>query len=136
LFFLLGTLLQVSWLRGSDLQVLSSAWTKFTGDDRIRIIPADQTHSWTLAINNVSIKDTGPYLCQVNTEPKLTLYNYLTVEGTVRTFLPECQGLVFTRELVELQGLTFYLVDVLVQVLVVRIDVSQIIRLFSEFNPT
>jgi hypothetical protein len=48
----------------------------------------------------------------------------------------QCQGLVFTRELVELQGLTFYLVDVLVQVLVVRIDVSQIIRLFSEFNPT
>ena len=49
-------LFQVSWLRGSDLQVLSSGWNKFTGDNRIRIIPADQSHSWTLAITNVTTK--------------------------------------------------------------------------------
>jgi len=71
----------VSWLRGSDLQVLSSGWDKFTADSRIRIFPADQTHSWTLSITNVTIKDTGAYLCQVNTEPKLTLRYFLTVEG-------------------------------------------------------
>lgn len=69
----------VSWLRGSDLQVLSSGWDKFTGDSRIRIIPADRSHSWTLAIRNVTTSDTGVYYCQVNTEPKLSLTNYLTV---------------------------------------------------------
>ena len=72
---------QVSWLRGSDLQVLSSGWDKFTSDNRIRIFPADQSHSWTLSITNVTTKDTGAYLCQVNTEPKLTLRYILTVEG-------------------------------------------------------
>lgn len=71
----------VSWLRGSDLQVLSNGWDKFTADSRIRIIPADQSHSWTLSITNVTTKDTGSYLCQVNTEPKLTLSYYLSVEG-------------------------------------------------------
>ena len=77
---------QVSWLRGSDLQVLSSGWDKFTADSRIRIFPADQTHSWTLSITNVTIKDTGAYLCQVNTEPKLTLRYFLTVEGMYYVF--------------------------------------------------
>lgn len=72
----------VSWLRGSDLQVLSSGWNKFTGDNRIRIIPADQSHAWTLAITNVTTKDSGPYFCQVNTEPKLTLTFNLKVEDS------------------------------------------------------
>ena len=73
----------MSWLRGSDLQVLSSGWDKFTSDNRIRIFPADQSHSWTLSITNVTTKDTGAYLCQVNTEPKLTLRYILTVEGNL-----------------------------------------------------
>ena len=76
---------QVSWLRGSDLQVLSSGWDKFTSDNRIRIFPADQSHSWTLSITNVTTKDTGAYLCQVNTEPKLTLRYILTVEGNFQS---------------------------------------------------
>ena len=65
--------MQVSWLRGSDSQVLSSGFAKFTGDRRVKVIPADRSHSWGLSIRNVTPSDSGRYLCQVNTEPKISL---------------------------------------------------------------
>ncbi|CAB4059358.1 unnamed protein product [Lepeophtheirus salmonis] len=69
----------VSWLRGTDLQVISSGWTKFTGNRRVSIVPADRSHTWKLVIRNITPKDSGQYLCQVNTEPKISQINYLKV---------------------------------------------------------
>ena len=77
----LAKIFQVSWLRGSDSQVLSSGFTKFTGDRRVRVIPADRSHTWALAIANVTTGDSGSYLCQVNTEPKISLRFLVTVAG-------------------------------------------------------
>ncbi len=74
--------LQVSWFRASDSQVLSTGWTKFTGDRRVKVLPADRSHSWGLQIRNVTPADTGLYLCQVNTEPKISLPFHVTVTGT------------------------------------------------------
>jgi hypothetical protein len=74
-------LFQVSWFRASDSQVLATGWTKFTGDRRFQVLPADRSHSWGLTIRNVTPSDTGLYLCQVNTEPKIGLPFHLSVTG-------------------------------------------------------
>ena len=47
---LICVLLQVSWLRGSDSQVLSTGYHKFTGDRRVKVIPAERSHTWSLEI--------------------------------------------------------------------------------------
>lgn len=75
---------QVSWLRSSDSQVLSAGWTKFVGDRRFMVFPAERSHTWGLEIRNVTPADTGLYFCQVNTEPKISLDFHLTVTGTRR----------------------------------------------------
>ncbi|XP_059082299.1 zwei Ig domain protein zig-8-like [Tigriopus californicus] len=77
----------VSWLRASDSQVLTTGWTKFTGDRRVKVIPADRSHTWGLGIRNVTPSDTGFYLCQVNTEPKITLRFHLSVTKSF-AFIP------------------------------------------------
>ena len=79
--FLCSARFQVSWFRSSDSQVLSSGWTKFTGDRRFKVVPADRSHTWGLDIRNVTPADSGQYLCQVNTEPKITLEYYISVTG-------------------------------------------------------
>ena len=45
------------------------------------MLPADRSHTWGLRIKNVTTTDTGAYLCQVNTEPRITLPFHLTVTG-------------------------------------------------------
>ncbi|TRY67343.1 hypothetical protein TCAL_14676 [Tigriopus californicus] len=79
--------IRVSWLRASDSQVLTTGWTKFTGDRRVKVIPADRSHTWGLGIRNVTPSDTGFYLCQVNTEPKITLRFHLSVTKSF-AFIP------------------------------------------------
>ena len=74
---------QVSWLRGSDSQVLSTGFTKFSGDRRVTVLPADRSHTWGLSIKNVSTADSSIYMCQVNTEPRISLPFYLTVSGMI-----------------------------------------------------
>ena len=46
-----------------------------------QVLPADRSHTWGLRIRNVTTTDTGAYLCQVNTEPRITLPFHLTVTG-------------------------------------------------------
>ena len=72
---------QVSWLRATDSKVISTGWTKFTNDRRVKVQPADRSHTWGLRIDNVRPSDTGVYLCQVNTEPKISLAFDLVVTG-------------------------------------------------------
>ena len=47
----------------------------------LQVLPADRSHTWGLRIKNVTTTDTGAYLCQVNTEPRITLPFHLTVKG-------------------------------------------------------
>ncbi len=59
------TRFQVSWLRGSDVQVLSTGFTKFTGDRRVKVIPAERSHTWALEIRSAGAFRTtaiGPIL--------------------------------------------------------------------------
>ncbi|CAK1580724.1 unnamed protein product [Parnassius mnemosyne] len=116
----------VSWIRSSDLQILTHAGTVFTADSRVSAItgeaaddrtddgPDDEgDDSWddgwddesddvpddqqadsdvivekgvetvhTLRIERLRPSDSGRYECQINTEPKMSLFFNLTVEDS------------------------------------------------------
>ncbi|XP_075979501.1 opioid-binding protein/cell adhesion molecule-like isoform X2 [Anticarsia gemmatalis] len=71
----------VSWVRSRDLQILSHAGVVFTADARVAArsaaAGADTRHS--LHIERLRASDAGRYECQVNTEPKMSLFFNLTV---------------------------------------------------------
>ncbi|KAG6456055.1 hypothetical protein O3G_MSEX009535 [Manduca sexta] len=75
----------VSWVRSSDLQILSHAGAVFTADARVSATSArggvggvgGSRHS--LHIERLRLADAGRYECQVNTEPKMSLFFNLTV---------------------------------------------------------
>ena len=77
-------LFQVSWIRKSDLHVLTSGFHTFTGDERFsahseRIKAGGE--SWVLQIKYTQLRDAGEYQCQVNTEPKISSSVFLKVSG-------------------------------------------------------
>ncbi|XP_045501521.1 uncharacterized protein LOC123698776 isoform X2 [Colias croceus] len=110
----------VSWVRSSDLQILTHAGAVFTADSRVSCSSArDAGHGlhaggldaggldappdaddiltseedWDpyaslhiLRIERLRLSDSGRYECQINTEPKLSLFYNLTV---IDTALPE-----------------------------------------------
>ncbi|XP_045123924.1 zwei Ig domain protein zig-8-like isoform X2 [Portunus trituberculatus] len=61
----------VSWIRASDLHILTVAQYTYTADDRFEVIhsPDSNAHSWTLKIKSVQPRDSGRYECQINTHP-------------------------------------------------------------------
>ncbi|XP_039758885.1 uncharacterized protein LOC120632913 [Pararge aegeria] len=92
---------QVSWVRSSDLQILTHAGAVFTADARVSCSEApdagdaDDADDWaprvtsrdggaagavhTLRIARLRPGDAGRYECQINTEPKMSLFFNLTV---------------------------------------------------------
>lgn len=77
---------QVSWVRSRDLQILSHAGAVFTADARVsatssRAAPAGSSSRHTLRIEHLRTSDAGRYECQINTEPKMSLFFNLTVVG-------------------------------------------------------
>ena len=71
----------MSWIRKSDLHVLTSDVLTFTGDQRFSAHHASDSNSWALQIKYTQIRDAGEYQCQVNTEPKISFSVFLTVKG-------------------------------------------------------
>ncbi|XP_050562875.1 hemicentin-2 isoform X2 [Spodoptera frugiperda] len=71
------TVNKVSWVRSRDLQILSHAGIVFTADARVSAAAAGARHS--LRIERLRTSDAGRYECQVNTEPKMSLFFNLTV---------------------------------------------------------
>ncbi|CAH0718055.1 unnamed protein product, partial [Brenthis ino] len=87
----------VSWVRSSDLQILTHAGYVFTADARVSCAEApaagapgavltSRDEGWqragsvhTLRIDHLRESDSGRYECQINTEPKLSLFFNLTV---------------------------------------------------------
>ncbi|CAH2049042.1 unnamed protein product, partial [Iphiclides podalirius] len=102
----------VSWIRSSDLQILTHAGTVFTADSRVTAITgqaedggaepsAEEGEGWegadvydqtwessgskgeetvhTLRIERLRPSDSGRYECQINTEPKMSMFFNLTV---------------------------------------------------------
>ncbi|XP_069360196.1 uncharacterized protein [Maniola hyperantus] len=93
----------VSWVRSSDLQILTHAGVVFTADARVACdeapagAPADAPRVTsrdggqgaegavhTLRIARLRASDAGRYECQVNTEPKMSLlFNLTVIESSV-----------------------------------------------------
>lgn len=71
----------MSWIRKSDLHVLTSDVLTFTGDQRFSAHHGSDSDAWTLQIKYTQLRDEGEYQCQVNTEPKISFSVFLTVEG-------------------------------------------------------
>ncbi|XP_068237189.1 neurotrimin-like [Palaemon carinicauda] len=62
----------VSWIRQSDLHVISANELTFTTDDRFRVVIDNLTSSFSLEVISALRNDSGVYECQVNTRPKLS----------------------------------------------------------------
>ena len=71
----------MSWIRKSDLHVLTSDVLTFTGDQRFSAHHASDSDSWALQIKYTQLRDEGEYQCQVNTEPKISFSVFLSVKG-------------------------------------------------------
>ena len=74
-------LLQISWIRKSDLHVLTVGRTSFTSDERFRALHADGSDDWGLQIRFTSRKDADDYICQVSGQQKQNLVVRLNVVG-------------------------------------------------------
>ncbi|XP_015599036.1 zwei Ig domain protein zig-8 isoform X2 [Cephus cinctus] len=61
----------VSWMRSSDLHILTSGDFLFSSDTRFASLHAPGSDAWTLRLNNTKKSDSGKYECQVNSEPKI-----------------------------------------------------------------
>lgn len=72
---------QISWMRKSDLHILTSENFVFSGDQRFAVLHNENSDEWNLRIDYVTAKDSGFYECQLNTQPKLKLSIQLEVTG-------------------------------------------------------
>ena len=81
-------LLQVSWVRQSDLAILASGGVSHTSDARISTSADETLSDWQLRIDAAQTKDSGIYECQVNTEPKINWPVTVHVEGTFHFVFP------------------------------------------------
>ncbi|KAF2362692.1 Immunoglobulin V-set domain [Trinorchestia longiramus] len=77
----------VSWIRQSDLQVLTIDAVTFTSDDRFKVQSSPRSlnslhkgaqGTWDLRVKEVTMEDSDVYLCQINTRP--TLAHAITLE--------------------------------------------------------
>jgi hypothetical protein len=73
---------QVSWIRTSDLHILTWGTLTYTSDSRFEALHTPGSEVWTLRIMSAQPRDQGKYECQVNTDPKLNFAVLLTVKGT------------------------------------------------------
>ncbi|KAG7300538.1 hypothetical protein JYU34_016177 [Plutella xylostella] len=71
----------VSWMRKRDLHILTSHIFTYTGDARFSVLHPEPSDDWDLRVDYVQPRDAGVYECQINTEPKINMAVFLTVEG-------------------------------------------------------
>eukprot|EP00095_Tigriopus_kingsejongensis_P002179 maker-scaffold1021_size70145-snap-gene-0.15 protein:Tk02179 transcript:maker-scaffold1021_size70145-snap-gene-0.15-mRNA-1 annotation:"hypothetical protein TcasGA2_TC008933" len=74
---------RVSWIRKSDLHVLTSGILTFTRDQRFSAHHSQKTDMWALQIKFTQMRDTGEYQCQVNTDPKISHAIHLEVKEAI-----------------------------------------------------
>ncbi|XP_018024951.1 zwei Ig domain protein zig-8, partial [Hyalella azteca] len=69
----------VTWIRKSDVQVLTVNSYTYTSDQRFSAHSSDDADEWVLKITSAQIDDSGGYECQVSTETKMSLTYELKV---------------------------------------------------------
>ncbi|MPC57495.1 hypothetical protein E2C01_051477 [Portunus trituberculatus] len=71
--------LQVSWIRGRDLRILTVGRYTYTTDLRYEALHQDGTNQWTLRITSAQPRDQGTYECQISTKPVKAFTVFLKV---------------------------------------------------------
>jgi len=69
----------VSWIRQSDLHILTVADTSYTNSLKFYPTHPPGSDEWNLRVTNPGLADTGAYECQINTEPKKSRLYHLDV---------------------------------------------------------
>ncbi|VDN02947.1 unnamed protein product [Thelazia callipaeda] len=83
----------VAWTRLRDEALLTAGQQSFTTDPRFQISLKPSEADWMLIIRRTEKSDSGCYLCEVNTEPKSTVYAvYLNVFGRTTNLMANMVG--------------------------------------------
>lgn len=72
---------QVSWIRSSDLHILTFGNIAFSSDARFSPQHTSESEAWTLKLEDARKSDSARYECQINTEPKIMYAVQLFVRG-------------------------------------------------------
>ncbi|XP_045120375.1 probable family 17 glucosidase SCW11 [Portunus trituberculatus] len=77
----------VSWVRASDIHLLTAGETTYTSDHRFVAVNPGGGPKWVLRLHHARPKDAGTYLCQVSVTPPIsTSVNLLVTEASARVF--------------------------------------------------
>jgi len=69
----------ISWIRHSDLHILTVGRYTYTADSRYQSIYNPTTDEWILQIKYLQKRDSGMYECQVSTEPVRSFFVRLNI---------------------------------------------------------
>ena len=73
---------QVSWIRQSDLHILTAGRYTYTTDLRFEALHRPGSALWTLAVRAPRRNDSGLYDCQISTTPEMAVEVQFNVVGT------------------------------------------------------
>lgn len=74
-------LLQVSWFRRKDYQLLTVGLSTYSSDDRFLVEHTRHLGNWALRIKNARKEDEGLYECQISTHPPQSIFIELRIVG-------------------------------------------------------
>jgi len=85
----------ISWIRHSDLHILTVGRYTYTADLRYQSIYNSATDEWILQIRYLKVEDKGMYECQVSSQPvrsffvRLNVVDILPIENSGRSLLED-----------------------------------------------
>ena len=71
----------MGWVQANSKAIQAIGTHVITHNPRISVSHDDTRRKWMLHIAKAQLEDAGPYMCQLNTEPKLSLDVTLLVDG-------------------------------------------------------
>jgi len=92
----------VSWIRLSDLNLLTVGRYTYTSDLRFEGIHQKYSPDWKLVLNGARISDSGLYECQVSTTPHISRLMSLKIKDPETTFLGGPEMFLDTSSMVNL----------------------------------
>jgi len=70
---------RVGWVKANSKAIQAIGTHVITHNPRVSVSHDDSRRKWSLHISNVQLEDTGPYMCQLNTDPMKFNMGYLDV---------------------------------------------------------
>ncbi|XKL63086.1 hypothetical protein PGB90_005450 [Kerria lacca] len=79
----------ISWLRHTDLHLLTSGTHTYSRDKRLSAVHRFPGNDWVLRIQQTRINDTGIYQCQIGTSPPVGITFHLFVVEPITSIIGE-----------------------------------------------